>query len=240
MVLQSIPFNSSLYTDPYYSRLCKKENTSRFWKIFDPENSLSFEFKDLIEKMMEPNPQKRITVDGIKQHPWYLGVTPSYEEVAAEMKRRGEIILVQNQEKFKNYQIEKNQKSRTPNPKLTPSMLDKDVEIEVENLIQMMLPEICDINMKLAREAKQRSVARVTKENRIRTSPEVSKAKLKRRSPEEKLMKEKQEPSGFEVKGKERSMYESSEATANRQFAATRQNSGKEDRIKMRRSGSDD
>lgn len=156
------------------------------------------------------------------------------------MRRRGEIILIQNQEKFKNYQIEKNQKSRTPNQKSTPSMLDKDGELEVQNLIQLMLPEIHDINLKLAREAKQRSVARVPKENRIRTSPEVSKAKAKRRSPEEKLMKAKQEPSGFDAKEKEKSMYESSEATANRQFAATRQNSGKEDRIKMRRSGSDD
>ena len=44
MVLKSIPFNSSLYDDPYYSRLCKKD-TSQFWKIFDSENILSPEFK---------------------------------------------------------------------------------------------------------------------------------------------------------------------------------------------------
>lgn len=46
MVLQSVPFNSSSFSDPYYSRLCKKD-TSRFWKIFDSENTLSFEFKGI-------------------------------------------------------------------------------------------------------------------------------------------------------------------------------------------------
>jgi len=64
MVLKSIPFNSSLYDDPYYSRLCKKD-TSQFWKIFDSENILSPEFKDLIEKMMNPNPEQRLTLNGI-------------------------------------------------------------------------------------------------------------------------------------------------------------------------------
>jgi len=29
--------------------------------------------KDLIERMMHPNPQKRINIKEIKNHPWYLG-----------------------------------------------------------------------------------------------------------------------------------------------------------------------
>ena len=44
MVLKSVPFNSSSYSDPYYSRLIKKD-TSGFWKIFDSENTLSKDFK---------------------------------------------------------------------------------------------------------------------------------------------------------------------------------------------------
>lgn len=47
MMLKSIPFNSSLFSDPYYSRLCKKD-TSQFWKIFDPSCTLSLDYKGIL------------------------------------------------------------------------------------------------------------------------------------------------------------------------------------------------
>lgn len=34
-------------------------------------HSLSYQVKDLINRMLQPNPLKRITMDEIKHHPWF-------------------------------------------------------------------------------------------------------------------------------------------------------------------------
>jgi len=58
MMLKSIPFNSSLFSDPYYSRLCKKD-TSQFWKIFDPACTLSLDFKGILSSFSRFSHVKR-------------------------------------------------------------------------------------------------------------------------------------------------------------------------------------
>eukprot|EP01155_Anaeramoeba_flamelloides_P000740 Anaeramoba_flamelloidesa1053526_90.p1 GENE.a1053526_90~~a1053526_90.p1 ORF type:complete len:768 (-),score=184.67 a1053526_90:170-2473(-) len=40
---------------------------------FDVPNFISEEAKDLLNKMLEVNPNERITIEGIQQHPWFLG-----------------------------------------------------------------------------------------------------------------------------------------------------------------------
>ncbi|KAJ6251475.1 protein kinase [Anaeramoeba flamelloides] len=40
---------------------------------FDVPNFISEEAKDLLSKMLEVNPNERITIEGIQQHPWFLG-----------------------------------------------------------------------------------------------------------------------------------------------------------------------
>jgi len=197
---------------------------------------------------MEPNPQKRITIDGIKQHPWYLGVTPSYEEVAAEMKQRGEIILTQNQEKLKNYYAQKRRKTKPSSSRLAMSNKRNGVELEVENFRQMMRPEIEEINLKIMRSSKERAIAKFAKENSLRSSPESLKAKSRRRSSEENLAKEKQallkfqgqNEQGGKTSLKERGVYEGNDSGSMRQFSMRKDSSKGGDRIKMQRSGSDD
>ena len=44
-------------------------------------NSLSFEAKDLINRMLQVNPAKRITVNEIKNHPWIREKVPLYAHV---------------------------------------------------------------------------------------------------------------------------------------------------------------
>lgn len=42
-----------------------------YWSlILKGDKNLSIEFKDLCERMFEEDPQKRITLDGLKKHPW--------------------------------------------------------------------------------------------------------------------------------------------------------------------------
>lgn len=62
MAMKSAPFKSTKNTDPYYSLF--KQDKHKFWQIFSElNNSVSSTFKDLIEKMLEENPNKRISLD---------------------------------------------------------------------------------------------------------------------------------------------------------------------------------
>lgn len=62
MVMGENPFS----TINFYKMLWKKPQ--KFWSFFSKQPSK--EFKDLIQKMLDINPQTRITVEGIRQHPW--------------------------------------------------------------------------------------------------------------------------------------------------------------------------
>ena len=46
-------------------------------KYFMPD-FISSDVKDLINRMLQPNPVKRITIKEIKEHPWYLKDLPKY------------------------------------------------------------------------------------------------------------------------------------------------------------------
>ena len=39
---------------------------------------ISADVKDLINRMLQPNPVKRISIQEIKEHPWYLKDLPKY------------------------------------------------------------------------------------------------------------------------------------------------------------------
>ena len=41
-------------------------------------NYITPEVRDLINRMLQPNPVKRITMKEIKDHPWYLKNLPKY------------------------------------------------------------------------------------------------------------------------------------------------------------------
>lgn len=41
-------------------------------------NYITPDVKDLINKMLQPNPVKRITMSEIKEHPWFLKDLPLY------------------------------------------------------------------------------------------------------------------------------------------------------------------
>ncbi|CAD8193389.1 unnamed protein product [Paramecium pentaurelia] len=100
MVIRSAPFKTSKSTDPYYSLL--KNNKQSFWKIFSEIADSSAQFKDLIEKMLDENPLKRITIEQIKQHPWIQGQMFGQTEFQKELKNRYDMILSQQIVKITN------------------------------------------------------------------------------------------------------------------------------------------
>lgn len=69
MVCGSLPFDEES-TSLLFSKI--KEGK------FNMPDNISPEVKDLINRMLQPNPIKRITIREIMQHPWYKKNLPLY------------------------------------------------------------------------------------------------------------------------------------------------------------------
>lgn len=63
-----LPFKSTKPEDIYYRTL--HSNPTRFWNTYS-SRKLSYEFKDLIMRMLNQNIEERLTIEDIKDHPWY-------------------------------------------------------------------------------------------------------------------------------------------------------------------------
>lgn len=72
MVMKLEPFKSSNHQDKHYSELAKG-NFDNYWKIFAGHCNPSNDFKDLIQRLFDPNPKTRIDLKQIKKHPWFVG-----------------------------------------------------------------------------------------------------------------------------------------------------------------------
>lgn len=63
-----LPFKSTKPEDIYYRTL--HSNPTRFWNTYG-SRKLSSEFKDLLKKMFSLNIEDRLSIEQIKEHPWY-------------------------------------------------------------------------------------------------------------------------------------------------------------------------
>lgn len=52
----------------------------------------SEEFKDLIWRMLQLDPSKRLTMDEVKEHPWMKGEVPSQDEVFMVFEQRKKLL----------------------------------------------------------------------------------------------------------------------------------------------------
>jgi serine/threonine protein kinase len=66
--MKTSPFKNSNFKDEYYERFNKQK--SEFWDIFKSHYIPSPSFKDLVEKMLNPNPKERPTITEVLNHPW--------------------------------------------------------------------------------------------------------------------------------------------------------------------------
>jgi serine/threonine protein kinase len=99
IMLKAAPaFNEARLTDTHYKLLISKP--ALFWKVhfkkFGNEQP-SEEIKELITKMLEFDPEQRITLENIKNCDWYNGPVPSKEDIIAELTLR-KIQMSEDQE----------------------------------------------------------------------------------------------------------------------------------------------
>lgn len=90
MLTKSPPFRGAHLKDPYYRRLTAHDKKA-YWKIFGALE-ISDIFKDLFERMAERDPQARISINNVKEHPWFCGDTLDYELLAQELELRSETV----------------------------------------------------------------------------------------------------------------------------------------------------
>ena len=63
-----------------------RETYDNFLDEIGEEGQVSSAFKDFILKMLDANPQKRLTdISLIQAHPWYSGPTSTHQEAILEM-----------------------------------------------------------------------------------------------------------------------------------------------------------
>lgn len=90
------PFKSAKKFDIHYQYYIKKRQ-ELFWKIIKKNNCLVNDFSsqalDLFNKLFEPDPNLRISIDQIMNHPWMSMETASRDEMETEFKEREKIII---------------------------------------------------------------------------------------------------------------------------------------------------
>lgn len=61
-------------SDPFY-RLIIEKQFERYWGILEKKTRITndSDYMDLVNRLLEPNPALRISLDEIKQHPWMHG-----------------------------------------------------------------------------------------------------------------------------------------------------------------------
>ena len=69
--------------------------------------AFSRDFRDLIERMLAFNPEDRLTIDQIKEHPWYKGSVPTQAEITQDFKKRKQEIYDQHKKQNEETKIDK-------------------------------------------------------------------------------------------------------------------------------------
>lgn len=94
MAVGHMPFSKASESDSLYSLLVSGK-IKNFWKIHEDilrehsgEKSINSDLKDLMTKMFEPNPLKRLTIEEIKKSAWYNGPKLEKSEIILAIKSK--------------------------------------------------------------------------------------------------------------------------------------------------------
>jgi len=85
------PYQQPELNDWWFHKLYYKKY-DRFWLAHCRTAKFSEEMKDLLNRMLTVDPLHRISVDDIMEHTWYLGETPSSDEVKKILTRKKKTV----------------------------------------------------------------------------------------------------------------------------------------------------
>lgn len=87
MVAGFPPFQKPNLTDWWFQKLASNKH-NLFWEAHSRTAYFSDSIKDFINKVLAPDPTRRMTLQDIKKHPWYLGETMSQSALYSAFQRR--------------------------------------------------------------------------------------------------------------------------------------------------------
>jgi len=85
------PFQRPALTDWWFNKLYHNKH-HLFWEAHQRTAYFSDLVKDLLNKLLAPDPSKRITMAQLQKHPWMLGPTISHTALYAELLRRKQTV----------------------------------------------------------------------------------------------------------------------------------------------------
>jgi len=95
------PFQKPSPSDWWFNKLSNNKH-ALFWQAHSRSAYFSDQTKDFINKILNPDPEKRITIADMKKHPWWKGATITKASLVSELNRRKATVdSVKNKEKEK-------------------------------------------------------------------------------------------------------------------------------------------
>jgi len=88
------PFQYATAQDWWFQKL-QTGRHSLFWKAHTRQAFFSEDAKDFMNKILEPNPEERITLQQIFEHPWFTGSVLSDSELRDELSNRQRTVSAQ-------------------------------------------------------------------------------------------------------------------------------------------------
>jgi len=95
------PFQKPTPSDWWFNKLSNNKH-ALFWQAHSRSAYFSDQTKDFINKILNPDAEKRISIADMKKHPWWKGATITKSALMAELNRRKTTLdQVKNKEKEK-------------------------------------------------------------------------------------------------------------------------------------------
>jgi serine/threonine protein kinase len=84
------PFNGATPSDQRWVKYFVNCHMKDFWKMVQARNGLDHgeDFKDIIAKLLHPDPKERITIAQVKEHPYWAGETATLAQIKDDFSCR--------------------------------------------------------------------------------------------------------------------------------------------------------
>jgi len=95
------PFQKPDLSDWWFNKLVNGKH-ALFWQAHSRSAYFSDQTKDFLNKILNPDPEKRISITDMKKHPWWKGTTITNVALVSELQRRKSTVdTVKSKEKEK-------------------------------------------------------------------------------------------------------------------------------------------
>jgi serine/threonine protein kinase len=95
------PFQKPDLSDWWFNKLVNGKH-ALFWQAHSRSAYFSDQTKDFLNKILNPDPDKRISIADMKKHPWWKGTTITNVALVSELQRRKNTVdTVKSKEKEK-------------------------------------------------------------------------------------------------------------------------------------------